>query len=64
MQTPYIEGDPESGPDERSRYVTALYFAITMLASVGFGNVAPATDLEKIFTIFGMLVGGERESGL
>lgn len=43
----------------QSRYVTALYFTFTSLTSVGFGNVAPNTDAEKIFTICVMLVGCE-----
>lgn len=41
----------------QSRYITALYFTFTSLTSVGFGNVAPNTDTEKIFTICVMLVG-------
>ncbi|CAO1308266.1 unnamed protein product [Diamesa hyperborea] len=45
------------GPTIKSRYVTALYFTFTSLTSVGFGNVAPNTDAEKIFTICVMLVG-------
>jgi hypothetical protein len=44
----------------QSRYVTALYFTFTSLTSVGFGNVAPNTDAEKIFTICVMLVGCKR----
>ncbi|CAL8147877.1 unnamed protein product [Orchesella dallaii] len=46
-----------SGPTLKSRYVTALYFTFSSLTSVGFGNVAPNTDAEKIFTICVMLVG-------
>lgn len=49
----------DGGPSIRSRYVTALYFTFTSLTSVGFGNVAPNTDAEKIFTICVMLVGCE-----
>lgn len=41
----------------QSRYITALYFTFSSLTSVGFGNVAPNTDMEKIFTICVMLVG-------
>ena len=41
----------------QSRYCTSLYFCFTGLISVGFGNVAPNTDNEKIFSIFLMLVG-------
>lgn len=56
---PYIANNSMSGPDIRSRYITSLYFTFTILTSVGFGNVAPVTDAEKIFTIFAMLVGCE-----
>ncbi|CAG2053969.1 unnamed protein product [Timema podura] len=45
------------GPSIKSRYITALYFTFSSLTSVGFGNVAPNTDAEKIFTICVMLVG-------
>ena len=41
----------------QSRYCTSLYFCFTGLISVGFGNVAPNTDNEKIFSIILMLVG-------
>ncbi|CAF4773252.1 unnamed protein product [Rotaria sp. Silwood1] len=45
------------GPNLRSRYITALYFTFSSLTSVGFGNVSPNTNLEKIFSIFVMLIG-------
>lgn len=41
----------------QAKYVTALYFTFSSLTSVGFGNVAPNTDIEKIFTILVMLIG-------
>ncbi|XP_008483771.2 uncharacterized protein LOC103520454 [Diaphorina citri] len=56
----YINGT--GGPSIKSRYVTALYFTFSSLTSVGFGNVAPNTDNEKIFTILVMLVGCKYES--
>ncbi|XP_070497645.1 voltage-gated inwardly rectifying potassium channel KCNH6 isoform X5 [Chironomus tepperi] len=54
---PYYPNNTGGGPSIKSRYVTALYFTFTSLTSVGFGNVAPNTDAEKIFTICVMLVG-------
>ncbi|KAL4616593.1 potassium voltage-gated channel subfamily H member 3-like [Arapaima gigas] len=45
------------GPSVRSSYVTSLYFALSSLTSVGFGNVSANTDSEKIFSICTMLVG-------
>ena len=41
----------------QSRYCTALYFCFTGLISVGFGNVAPNTDAEKLYTIAVMMLG-------
>lgn len=35
----------------------ALYFSVTTLATVGYGDLAPATDLGKLFTIFFVLAG-------
>ena len=54
---PYLNNDTTSGPDIRSKYITALYFTFTSLTSIGFGNVAPNTNNEKIFSIFAMLLG-------
>ena len=51
-------------PDTKSRYITALYFTFTILTSVGFGNVAPVTNYEKVFTIFAMLLGCESDDVL
>ncbi|XP_070577812.1 voltage-gated delayed rectifier potassium channel KCNH1-like isoform X2 [Ptychodera flava] len=45
------------GPTKGSAYVTALYFTMSSLTSVGFGNVSPNTDGEKIFTIVMMVIG-------
>ncbi|XP_053158522.1 potassium voltage-gated channel subfamily H member 3 isoform X2 [Hemicordylus capensis] len=45
------------GPSLRSAYITSLYFALSSLTSVGFGNVSANTDSEKIFSICTMLVG-------
>ncbi|EPY86212.1 potassium voltage-gated channel, subfamily H (eag-related), member 3 [Camelus ferus] len=38
------------GPSLRSAYITSLYFALSSLTSVGFGNVSANTDTEKIFS--------------
>ncbi|XP_054262290.1 potassium voltage-gated channel protein eag isoform X2 [Macrosteles quadrilineatus] len=45
-----------NGPSRRTMYVTALYFTMTCMTSVGFGNVAAETDNEKIFTICMMII--------
>ncbi|KAH8245293.1 hypothetical protein KR032_008174 [Drosophila birchii] len=47
-----------NGPSRKSMYVTALYFTMTCMTSVGFGNVAAETDNEKVFTICMMIIAG------
>lgn len=42
-----------------SAYIASLYFTLSSLTSVGFGNVCANTDSEKIFSICIMLMGGE-----
>jgi potassium voltage-gated channel Eag-related subfamily H member 5 len=49
-----------NGPSRKTMYVTALYFTMTCMTSVGFGNVAAETDNEKIFTICMMIIAGEQ----
>jgi hypothetical protein len=45
------------GPPIQSKYITALYFTFSSLTSVGFGNVSPNTNSEKVFSICVMLIG-------
>lgn len=40
-----------------TRYITAIYFTLSSLTSVGFGNVSPNTDAEKIFSVCVMIIG-------
>ncbi|KDO25588.1 hypothetical protein SPRG_08887 [Saprolegnia parasitica CBS 223.65] len=37
-------------------YISSLYFAFTMMATVGFGDFVPVTITERMFTIVGMVV--------
>ncbi|MCI4383919.1 hypothetical protein PGIGA_G00032360 [Pangasianodon gigas] len=53
----YNDSDANSGPSIKDMYVTALYFTFSSLTSVGFGNVSPNTNSEKIFSICVMLIG-------
>ena len=55
---------PDFPPNcRKSAYITALYFTMTSLTSIGFGNVAANTDLEKIFAVAMMLVGCKPDFG-
>ncbi|XP_041671760.1 potassium voltage-gated channel subfamily H member 4 [Cheilinus undulatus] len=56
LEMPYLNSTV-GGPSVRSSYIAALYFTLSSLTSVGFGNVCANTDAEKIFSICTMLVG-------
>lgn len=43
-----VPNDTLSGPDLQSKYLTALFFAMTSLTSVGFGNVAAVSYLVNL----------------
>ncbi|XP_068091500.1 potassium voltage-gated channel subfamily H member 2 isoform X2 [Hyperolius riggenbachi] len=57
IRKPYNDSLVKSGPTINDKYVTALYFTFSSLTSVGFGNVSPNTNSEKIFSICVMLIG-------
>ncbi|XP_027897200.1 potassium voltage-gated channel subfamily H member 4a isoform X1 [Xiphophorus couchianus] len=56
LETPYINRTI-GGPSIPSAYIASLYFTLSSLTSVGFGNVCANTDAEKIFSICIMLIG-------
>ncbi|XP_060945833.1 potassium voltage-gated channel subfamily H member 4a [Limanda limanda] len=56
LETPFINSTM-GGPSMPSAYIASLYFTLSSLTSVGFGNVCANTDAEKIFSICIMLMG-------
>lgn len=62
MMSNYSEWELDKGPSRKTMYVTALYYTMTCMTSVGFGNVAAETDNEKIFTICMMIIAGKTHS--
>lgn len=44
-------------PQTFESYLTAVYWVLTALATVGFGDYAPVTDAGKLFTIFLYVTG-------
>jgi voltage-gated potassium channel len=45
------------GTGTAHRYLASLYFCITTLATVGYGDIVPHTDGERIYAIVLMVVG-------
>ena len=43
--------------DEFSKYLRALYWCITTLATVGYGDIVPKTNLQTVYTMVVMLLG-------
>jgi voltage-gated potassium channel len=41
----------------QSVYITALYWCVTTLTTVGYGDIIPGTDTERLFTMVVMILG-------
>lgn len=61
LDAPVVNKSLDSMPG-MTTYISALYFTCTSLTSVGFGNVSPNTNAEKVFSIIAMLIGGQSAS--
>ena len=59
--TPYVttngKVDTTTGPTIAAMYVSGLYYTLTSLTTIGFGNIAPTTTAEKMFGCVTMLLG-------
>jgi len=42
---------------EHLTWLDSLYFTVVTLATVGYGDIVPKTDLGKLFTIFYIIIG-------
>jgi len=53
----YFEGNGIT-PTGVQKYLAAVYWAMTTLSTVGYGDILPTTDFERIYAMFAMVVGG------
>jgi voltage-gated potassium channel len=51
-----LGGIPEA-PDTLSRYLYGLYWCVTTLATVGYGDITPKTNLQMIYAMVVMILG-------
>lgn len=47
-------GNPLSNAGDMDRYLTAYYWALMTVTTVGYGDVAPHTSYERSFAIVAM----------
>ena len=48
---------PESDMETGDQIITSLYFALTTLSTVGYGDLFPVSQIERIFAVIVMLLG-------
>lgn len=51
-----LGGIPEA-PDTLSRYVYGLYWCVTTLATVGYGDITPKTNVQMVYAMVVMILG-------
>lgn len=50
-------GGGNADVDHTTRYIRAIYWSVTTLTTIGYGDITPSTNLQTIYTMCIMLVG-------
>jgi len=53
----YEEGAAYDTSEVSTQYLYSVYWALTTLTTVGYGDITPGNDLERAYCLFAMLVG-------
>ena len=48
----------EEPTSETTRYMTAMYWSVMTMTTVGYGDITPSTATEFVMAIIGMVIGG------
>lgn len=56
-QENFIETNQMTEKSDYDKMIVLIYFSFTSLTTVGFGDLHPHSDLERLFTAFGLLFG-------
>eukprot|EP00434_Breviolum_minutum_P019087 symbB.v1.2.016827.t1/scaffold1294.1/size126307/2 len=54
----FLETYEWTGDSASSKYICSLYWAMTTVTTVGYGDILPRSDGERIFTMAAMIIGG------
>eukprot|EP00854_Cymbomonas_tetramitiformis_P017837 gene17837-21240_t len=54
----YNFGPEPNSIDPARRYIASLYWSFTTMTTVGYGDIFAVTTSERLFAVFGMVVGG------
>ena len=53
----YLSNSLEEHESNSDRVIVSLYFALTMLSTVGYGDMFPLSNLERLVSVFCMMIG-------
>jgi hypothetical protein len=53
----WLWNDEFRGLDRSEQYILATYFTITTITTVGYGDISATTSIERVLSIFTMIIG-------